>query len=179
VLEGWDQLSPKKPCLTSRQRAFLHLSQDWTKDSHPPENHPAPPTPTPFPFLPSLGLTDLPLGAPFVLRSSLVSSVGCLRQRLRTCYLGLPLVHHPLCGVSGFTQPGTHPGRMESLWAVHPHPPVQSTRTLVGHGLSSTPFISPMPTAPQVSKYKLCSNKTLFTKVSGGLYTAPGLQCVD
>ena len=37
-----------------------------------------------------------------------VSSVGC--QRLRTWYLGLPLVHHPLCGVSGLTQPDSHPG---------------------------------------------------------------------
>ena len=34
--------------------------------------------------------------------------MGC--QRLRTWYQGLPLVHPPLCGVSGFTQPDAHPG---------------------------------------------------------------------
>jgi hypothetical protein len=48
-----------------------------------------------------------PQGPYSVLSSSVVSRVGC--QRLGTWCLELPLVHHLPSGVSGFTQPDTHP----------------------------------------------------------------------
>ena len=62
------------------------------------------------PALYSLNLQDqVPLHGPYsVLISSTISSVGC--WTLRTWYMGLPLVHHPLCGVSGSTQPDVHLG---------------------------------------------------------------------
>ena len=53
-----------------------------------------------------------PQGPYSVLSSSVVSRVGC--QRLGTWCLELPLVHHLPSGVSGFTQPDTHPGLVKS-----------------------------------------------------------------
>jgi hypothetical protein len=70
------------------------------------KNHPAPPSPPAF-FPYSRGQV-LPWGSYSVLSSSTVSSVRC--RRLRTWYLGLPLVHHLPCGVSGLTQRAVHSG---------------------------------------------------------------------
>ena len=108
------------------------------------KNHPAPPSPPAF-FPYSRGQV-LPWGSYSVLSSSTVSSVRC--RRLRTWYLGLPLVHHLPCGVSGLTQPDAHPGPCGNRLAVLPHLPTQSTRTLVGHGHSPTPLF---PTHPRPS----------------------------
>ena len=65
---------------------------------------------------------------------SAVSSLGC--WRLRTWYLGLPLVHHLPCGVSGLTQPDAHLGPRGKHAAVFPCPSVQSTGSLAGRVLS-------------------------------------------
>jgi hypothetical protein len=57
----------------------------------------------------------LPRGPYSVLSSCVVTSVGCVGcQRLRTWYLGLPLVHHLPCGVSGLVCPPRAP----ELWRV-------------------------------------------------------------
>jgi hypothetical protein len=58
----------------------------------------------------------LPWGPYSVLSSSTLSSVGC--RTLRTWYMGLPLVQHPLCGISGSKQPDTHLGlRGKHAWS--------------------------------------------------------------
>ena len=70
------------------------------------------------PALYSLNLQDqVPLHGPYsVLISSTISSVGC--WTLRTWYMGLPLVQHPLCGISGSKQPDTHLGlRGKHAWS--------------------------------------------------------------
>ena len=54
-----------------------------------------------------------PQGPYSVLSFSTISSVGS--QRLRTWYQGLPFVHPPPCGVSGFTQPDAHPEHVEII----------------------------------------------------------------
>jgi hypothetical protein len=69
-----------------------------------------------------------------------VSSVGC--QRLRTWYLGLPLVHHLPCGVSGLTQLDAHPGPCGKR--------AQSSRVCLPRApelwrFSPTPFFPPHP----------------------------------
>ena len=60
-----------------------------------------------------------------VLKYSTISSVEC--QRLRNLYWGLPLVHHPPCGVSGLTQPNAHSGprakRVQSSCVCPPRAP--------------------------------------------------------
>ena len=86
----------------------------------------------------------LPQGPYSVLSSSVVSSVGCLR--LGTWYLGLPLVHHLLSGVSGFTQPDTYPGPRGKcgavlLWSASPeHRNSDGTQVLSHSHLSPTPM---------------------------------------
>jgi hypothetical protein len=89
-----------------------------------------------LPFLFSPALSSLFSGAKCHARAPILFSApllcsqllyhGC--QRLRTWYLWLPLVHHPLYGVSGLTQPEAHPGSH------------QSTGTLAGGRLSPTPL---------------------------------------
>ena len=64
--------------------------------------------------------------------------------------LGLFPLYPPGTGVTGFPQPDTHLGPHGKRSAVLPHLPTQSTETLVGHGFSPTPFISPMPDAQQL-----------------------------
>jgi hypothetical protein len=89
---------------------------DRIKDSHPRGNHPVPPLPLPSPSS-ALGMAEPPLGSPFVLSSSMVSSVKCLI--MRTCYLwpqwgsetsDCPLSNPWRAGFRGFPQPDTHPG---------------------------------------------------------------------
>ena len=63
---------------------------------------------SPCPLFPSfLGPSAAP-GPLFY--SQLLYCIWREMPRLRTWYLGLPLVHYPLCGVSGFTQPDAHLG---------------------------------------------------------------------
>ena len=139
MLEGWDKLSPNEPRLTSLQKAILCHGPDQGLSR---ENHPAPPLPLPSPpFIPRAKCHSP--GFYSGLSSSTVSSVGC--WRLRTWYLGLPLVHHPPCGVSGLTQPDAHRGPRAKRVAVLPRPPAQSTGTLAGCGFSPTPLFSPHP----------------------------------
>jgi hypothetical protein len=107
MLEWWDRLSPKEPCLTSLQKAILCSSHGPDQGLSPlwePSSAASPPC------LSSLHPWGQVLQGVLysVLSSSAVSSMGC--QRLRTWYLELPLVHHPLCGVSGLTQPDAHLG---------------------------------------------------------------------
>jgi hypothetical protein len=110
VLERWDRLSPNEQRLTSHQKAFLHSSHG-TRDSHPCRNHPAHLSPCPLlPLAP--GLTSGPLGPPFVLSSSTVSSMGC--QRPRTCYLGLLLVQLSWDFMASHSQTPTQ-GHVESM----------------------------------------------------------------
>ena len=107
MLERWDGLSPKELHLTSHQKAILCSSHRPDQGLSPlwePSSAASPPTVSSF----HPRVQVLPQGPYSVLSSSAISSVGC--QRLRTWYLGLPLVHHPPCGVSGLTQPDAHPG---------------------------------------------------------------------
>ena len=60
-------------------------------------------------------------------------------------YWGLPLVHTPLCGVSGFTQPDAHPGPCGKCPAVLP---AQSTGTLAGRRLSLFSPLCPYTHSP-------------------------------
>ena len=105
---------------------------------------PSTPSPSPSAF------SSFPLwgeccpGAP-ILFSAAISSVGC--QRLRTWYLGLPLVHHLPCGASGLTHPGPHGKRPSNsspasgeTWALsyspiptHPWPPAESQLHCAAH----------------------------------------------
>jgi hypothetical protein len=94
----------------------------------------APPLPLPFSLI--SGVQVPPWGPLSVLSSSTISSMG--RQRLRTWFLGLPLVHHPPCGVSGLTQPDAHLGPCGKHVAVLL--PAQITGTLAGCGLPPTPL---------------------------------------
>ena len=101
--------------------------------------------------LPSLPLSPGPsaaLGPYSVLSSSAVFSMGF--QRLRTWYWGLPLIHPPPCGVSGFTQPDTHQGPLGKHQAVFPCLPTQSTGTLARRRHVPIPLF-PTPTAPQTA----------------------------
>ena len=103
--------------------------------------HPLSPCPLPL----SPGRVP-PQGPYSVLSSSALSSVGC--QKLRTWYLGLPLVHHPLCGVSGLTQPDAHLGPHGKHSSGLCHLPAQITGTLVGHGHTLLLPSSHTPMAP-------------------------------
>lgn len=111
----------------------------------------------------------LPQGPYSVLSSSALSSVGC--RRLGTWYLGLPLVHHPPCGVSGLTQPDTHPGLCENHSAVLPRLPTKSTGTLAGCGFSPIPLFPPHPWLHNSQLCLLCLSLQLFLeKFPLGLY---------
>ena len=68
-------------------------AKDRTKNSCSRGNHPALPFIRALSFLWPWGCPSHPWGPHSVLSNSEVSSVEC--QRLRTCYLGLPLVHPP------------------------------------------------------------------------------------
>ena len=104
MLERWDGLSLNK----------LHLTSCILCSSHGPDQGLSPPTwePSSTPSCPAFSSLCPPelsaaQGPYSVLSSSTArSSVEC--QRLRTWYLGLPLVHPLLCGVSGLAQPDTH-----------------------------------------------------------------------
>jgi hypothetical protein len=132
MLERWDVLSPNQLSLTSCQKAILY-------SSHGPDQRllhmwePSSALLSPCPLLPSsLGRVS-PQGSYSVLSSS-IFSVGYLS--LGTWYLGLPLVQYPPCAVSWATR---------KVCAVLPHPPTQSTATLVGCGFSPTPLFPPHP----------------------------------
>jgi hypothetical protein len=84
------------------------------------------------------GSDKLPLGPPFVLSSSMVSSVRC--PRLRTCYPSATPCPTPAeLGFRGFPQSDTHPGPRGKCVAVLLLLRAQSTRTLVGCGFFPTP----------------------------------------
>ena len=137
MLERWDRLFPNEQRLTFHRKAILC-------SSYAPDQGFSPASTTSPPALSSLHPRVLPRDPYSVLSSATASSVGC--WRLRTWYLGLPLVPHPLCGVSGLTQPDAHPGATWKTSAVLPCPPAQSTGTLVGRGFS------PIPLFPQHSR---------------------------
>ena len=107
MLERWDRLSPNEPHLISHQKAILCSSQRPDQGLSPVWEPSSTPSLPALSSLPPWGRVP-PQGPYSVLSSSAVSSVGC--QRLRTWYQGLPLVHHPPCGVSDLTQTNTHPG---------------------------------------------------------------------
>jgi hypothetical protein len=138
MLEWWDTLSPNELHLTSHQKIFLHSSHGWTKDSCLSGNHPAPPLLLPSPpFGP--GADRAAQGPPFCsqLFRGVQLCLGC--QRLRTWYLRLPLIHHPLSWDPVASHSQTHPpGTMWKAWGSLPHLPAQSTGTLVGCGFSPT-----------------------------------------
>jgi hypothetical protein len=134
---------------------------DQTKNSRLHGNYPVPPSSSAlFPYFQGQVL----LWGPYsILRSSTISSVGC--WRLRTWYLGLPLVHHPSCGVSGLTQPDAHLGPRVICPAVLPFLPIQNTGILADTGSLLLPS-SPTPMALQccflnffLSLFILCIEK--------------------
>jgi hypothetical protein len=92
-----------------------------------------------------------------VLSSSPPYSVWDAMLRLRNLYLGLPLVHHLPCGVSGLTQPDAHRGPCGKCQTVLPCPKAQNARTLAGYWFSPIP-LSPTPKAPRWSWTLTISN---------------------
>ena len=129
----------------------MDLTKDPCQRGSRRGNHPVSPLPCPI-LSSSLGPSAALGGGEgySVLSSSAITSVGC--QRLRTWYLGLPLVHHLLCGVSGLAQPDAHQGYVESVSSppVSAHPEHwNSGRTRI---LSHSPISPiPMPPTPQPS----------------------------
>ena len=102
------------------------------------------------PLLPSApGMSELPPWLAPICSQLFQSVQRCLGYlRLITCYLGLPYIHPPLpteLGSSGFPQPDTHTGLRGKRALDLPHPPTQSTGTLVGCEFSPTPFIPSHP----------------------------------
>ena len=86
VLELWDKISPNEHHLTSGQNVFLYSSHGPRTLAHMKT------TQHPLSFPPfSFGADKVPQGPHSVLSSSAVSSMGC--PRMKTWYLGLPLVH--------------------------------------------------------------------------------------
>ena len=138
----WDRVSPKERGLPSRLKVFLH-SSPWPDQGLMLTWEPLSDSLSPCPLLPSApGMTEPPAGPSFCSQLVMVSSMRC--PRLRTWYLELCLVHHPLSDlVASHSQAPTW-----VIWksaAVLPYMPAQSTGTLAGCVFSPTPFI---PTHP-------------------------------
>jgi hypothetical protein len=139
--EWWDRLSPNQLRLTSYQNAILC-------SSHGPDQR----------LLPMWEPSSAPLTCPLLPSSpgpsAIVGPLFCSQllrhiQRRGYIYMGLPLVHHPLCEVSGLTQPDIW-GREETVrsppTSAHPeHWNAGRTRVLSHFPLSPTPM------APQIS----------------------------
>jgi hypothetical protein len=142
------RLSPKEPSLTSHQKAILCSSHRPDQGLSPEWEPSSALSPSPL-LLSSLGPSATP-GPYSVLCSFAVSSLGCRRPRI--WYLGLPLVYHPLCGVSGFLQQTPTGGRVES---VNSPPPTTRPEHWISGGtrvLSHSP-LSPTSTALQRSGF--------------------------
>ena len=159
MLERWDRLSPKEPSLISRKKVILCSSHRPDQGLLPvwESSRAASPPPSP-PFI-LQGLYS-------VLSSSAVSSVGC--WRLRTLYLGLPLVHHPPCGVSGLTQQDAHPGPCgKPVQSFLVRLPAQSTGTLAGFIFSPTPLFPPHPRPRNASLtiYLICTKNSFYVNI--------------
>jgi hypothetical protein len=143
VLERWDRLSPKEPCLTSCLKAFLCSSHELTKDS-PLWKPPSAPSLFALPSLRTWGWWSCPPGPPFCsqLFLGVQLCLGC--PRLRTCYLWPPWgpetsdwpLFTPKGWVRSFPQPETHPGSREKHAAILLHPP----GTLAERGFSPALF---------------------------------------
>jgi hypothetical protein len=139
MIEWWDRLSPNKSRLTSHKKATLCSSHGPDQELLPVWEPSSTPSSPALSFLWPWGSVP-PQGPHSVLSSSAVSRVGC--QRLGTWCLELPLVHHLPSGVSGFTQPDTHPRPYGKHPAVFPHLPAQSTKTLAGPEASQCVWFS-------------------------------------
>ena len=99
--------------------------------------------------LPSLSISLGPGAALGPLFCSHLCSIQHEMPDTENLVRGLPLVHPPLSGVSGFTQPDAHSGLSGKRPAVLLHPPAQSTGTLAGCRLSPFPS-SPTPPRPTI-----------------------------
>jgi hypothetical protein len=135
MLERWDRLSPNEPRLTSCGKAFLG-------SSHGPDQGLSP-----CPFLPSaLGLMSRPR-SPHLFSAPLWYPVWDA-GRLRTCYLGLRLVHPRASwdSVASHSQTPTQ-GHVESVWqssvSTCPEHRNSGRKRVFSHSL-----YSPTPTAP-------------------------------
>ena len=118
MLEQWDRRSPNKPRLASQQKAFLLSSHGPDQGLSPTWEPPSTPSPPAFSSLwPSDdGVAPPPRGPPICsqLFRGVQRCLGCMR--LRTCCLGLPLVHPPPSwgSVASYSQTPT-PFHMESM----------------------------------------------------------------
>jgi hypothetical protein len=121
-------------------------AMDQTKDSHLHGNETAPLSPCPLLPL-SPGLVELSQGPHSVLSSSMVSS-GILDSEAGNL---VPLVHHPLMWSQWLYTARYPPRAAWKEWSSLLSLPAQSTKTLAGHVFSPTPFISTVPTAPQLT----------------------------
>jgi hypothetical protein len=147
VLERWNRLSSNELCLTSCRKAFLSSSHRPDQGLLPTWEPPSTPLSL-YSLLPlTLGLTYLH-PTPHPLPHSVLSFFkvsGMLR--MRTCYLRLPLVHHPpsRAPVASHSQTPTQ-SHVESMW--------QSSQSTcpehwnsAGMWVFSQPLYSPTPTA--------------------------------